>query len=52
MTAPTTDRHQADADTGNRAHNPIFDADANNRAVARVISLLKEIVEKGALPAL
>jgi hypothetical protein len=28
------------------------DADATNRAVARVISLLNEIVEKGALPAL
>ena len=52
MTAPTKDRLKADADTVNRAHNPIFNADANNRAVARAISLLKEIVEKGALPAL
>jgi hypothetical protein len=43
------DRLQADADMGNRA---MSDADANNRAVARVISLLNEIVEKGALPAL
>jgi hypothetical protein len=43
------DRLQADADMDNRA---MSDADANNRAVARVISLLNEIVEKGALPAL
>ncbi|HWF70926.1 MAG TPA: hypothetical protein VG187_15445 [Mycobacterium sp.] len=49
MTAPMKDRLQADADMGNRA---MSDADANNRAVARVISLLNEIVEKGALPAL
>jgi hypothetical protein len=51
VTAPTKDRLKADADMGNRAHNPMFDADANDRAVARVISLLNEIVEKGALPA-
>jgi hypothetical protein len=43
------DRPQADADMRNWA---MPDADANNRAVARVISLLNEIVEKGALPAL
>lgn len=49
MTAPMKDRLQADADMDNRA---MSDADANNRAVARVISLLNEIVEKGALPAL
>lgn len=42
------DRLQADADV----RDPMPDADANNRAVARVISLLNEIVEKGALPAL
>jgi hypothetical protein len=45
-------RIQADADLGTRARNPMSDADATNRAVARVISLLNEIVEKGALPAL
>jgi hypothetical protein len=49
VTAPMKDRLQADADMDNRA---MSDADANNRAVARVISLLNEIVEKGALPAL
>jgi hypothetical protein len=45
-------RPQADADMRTRARNPMSDADATNRAVARVISLLNEIVEKGALPAL
>lgn len=52
MTAPMKDRLQADTDMRNRVGNPMSDADANNRAVARVISLLNEIVEKGALPAL
>ena len=46
------DRPQADADMRNRARDAMSDADANNRAVARVTSLLNEIVEKGALPAL
>jgi hypothetical protein len=46
------DRPQADADMRNRARDSMSDADANNRAVAQVISLLNEIVEKGALPAL
>jgi hypothetical protein len=52
MTAPTRDGLQADADMRNRVRDPMPDADANNRAVARVISLLNEIVEMGALPAL
>jgi hypothetical protein len=45
-----TDENRIQADT--RARNPMSDADATNRGVARVISLLNEIVEKGALPAL
>ena len=52
MTAPMKDRLQADADMRNRVRNPMPDADATSRAVARVISLLNEIVEKCALPAL
>jgi hypothetical protein len=43
-------KNRIQADT--RARNPMSDADATNRGVARVISLLNEIVEKGALPAL
>ena len=50
MTAPTRNGLQAGADMRNRVRDPMSDADANNRA--RVISLLNEIVEKGALPAL
>jgi hypothetical protein len=51
VTAPSKDRFEIDAGTL-QARDPMSDADANNRAVARVISLLNEIVEKGALPAL
>jgi hypothetical protein len=51
VTAPSKDRFDVDAGTL-QVGNPMSDADANNRAVARLISLLNEIVEKGALPAL
>jgi hypothetical protein len=50
VTAPGKNRFEVDAGT-RQVGNPMSDADANNRAVARVISLLNEIVEKGALPA-
>jgi hypothetical protein len=52
VTAPTRSRLEAGSDTRNQVRDPMSDADANNRAVERVISLLNEIVEKRALPAL
>ena len=44
------DRLQADADMRDRAYNPMPDADAHDRAVARVISMLNEIVERARYP--
>jgi hypothetical protein len=52
QTGPTTKINRHWPTKTPAASNPIFDPDASNRAVARVISLLNEIVEKGALPAL
>ena len=49
MTAPGTP--QEDADT-RQVSNAMSDADANNRAVERVINLLNEIVAEGTLPVL
>ena len=51
MTAAAENRFEVAADT-RQMRNPLSDPDAGNRAVQRVISLLNEVVEKGALPAL
>jgi hypothetical protein len=49
VTAPTKNAFHVDT---RQVPTPMSDPEANNRAVERVITLLNEVIEKGALPAL